>query len=544
MKMKDCIFRNFFGIFCVLLVLSFVGCDSGGWIYENAELAQFNDESKKLTIHEESYYWYQGNKIKLSPIYNKKYILVDKSRMAEIKGKKEIQEVNIGVKKRLMRKNYGWAIVDSDVEICKDNGVTYSSSFYITPDGDEVGVSHLFYVKLKKESDFIKLDSISKKYNVYIEGQNEYMPLWYTLSCDEHSYGDALKTAALFYEMGIFDASEPSLIVSNLLNENNIIPYAVSLNDTYYPQQWNLKGNYSINWTGAYEISRGKGVTVGVFDQGIDILNPDLKSAKIGCYDTVSKDMNLPIVMYGNHGTAVAGIICAMTNNGIGIAGIAPDASVYSIANPLTASPDIAQQLANGFVKASTSCEVINCSWSGDALKSSLIDDAIRLHCQLWGRKGKGNVIIFATGNDSKSSVNYPGSSNDYLIRVGWSTQTGRRHSASNYGDDLDFVAPGGPIVTTDRSGSLGYVDGDYYMNFNGTSAAAPHVAGIAALMLSVNSNLTAAEVKEILAKTARKVGNYEYKTYSDKPYGTWNREMGYGLVDAEAAVKAAKQKL
>jgi subtilisin family serine protease len=84
------------------------------------------------------------------------------------------------------------------------------------------------------------------------------------------------------------------------------------------------------------------------------------------------------------------------------------------------------------------------------------------------------------------------------------------------------------------------YSNQDYTVWFNGTSAATPHVAGVVALVLSVNPNLTEQQVRNIIESTAQKVGGYSYQTDSNHPSGTWNNEMGYGLVDAYAAVQAA----
>ena len=120
----------------------------------------------------------------------------------------------------------------------------------------------------------------------------------------------------------------------------------------------------------------------------------------------------------------------------------------------------------------------------------------------------------------------------------------GHRASFSNYGSELDVVAPGVNIPTTDLLGNSGYAPTDYNLAFEGTSAACPHVSAIASLILSINPNLTNSQVSDIIESTARKIGGYSYNTNINRPNGTWNNEMGYGLVNAEAAVIAAQQTL
>ena len=139
------------------------------------------------------------------------------------------------------------------------------------------------------------------------------------------------------------------------------------------------------------------------------------------------------------------------------------------------------------------------------------------------GRNGLGCVIVFAAGNNNNSTVSYPANAIADIVAVGALSPCGERKNpsscdgetnwGSNYGTALDVMAPGVLIPTTDISGSAGYSSGDYFNRFNGTSSACPHVAGIAALVLSVNPSLTQKEVVTIIEKTAKKTGNYSYAT-------------------------------
>ena len=212
--------------------------------------------------------------------------------------------------------------------------------------------------------------------------------------------------------------------------------------------------------------------------------------------------------------------------------------------------------------------DIISNSWGG--LPNSYVDNAIT-NALTKGRNGKGCVVVFATGN-SNNEVQYPANSNPDIIAVGAMSPCGERKNPSScdteqwgscYGKELDVMAPGVLIATTDLQGDNGYnpkvfihreaggtkltsdfSDKDYTNCFNGTSSACPHVAGVAALILSVNPNLTAKQVSDIIEKTAQKVGGYNYQNDPNHPNGTWNYEMGYGLVDAYEAVKTAKQML
>jgi subtilisin family serine protease len=219
--------------------------------------------------------------------------------------------------------------------------------------------------------------------------------------------------------------------------------------------------------------------------------------------------------------------------------------------------------VANGLNWAiQTGANVVSMSFSTE--ETSAVNTALSLAVS------SGCVPVAASGNENSSTVNYP-AKNSNVIAVGAVSPCGQRKSptscdtettwGSNYGTALAVVAPGVLISTTDIRGSGGFNPGvpihpgnggtklssdysnlDYTVWFNGTSAATPHVAGVAALVLSANPSLTVQQVRNIIESTAQKVRTdlYIYSTTSGHPNGTWNNQTGYGLVDAYAAVQAA----
>lgn len=410
-----------------------------------------------------------------------------------------------------------------------------------TVSGQKLGNSNNFYVKLFKGEDRKKLIELAKKHSIQVLGYNEFMPLWFTLSCDKESSLSNVEAANLFYEMGLFESTEPELLYHNLLLSN----------DHYFENQWGLKNtgqhcnanvsNVDICAENAWSLTTGSSnIRVAIFDQGIKMDHPDLINNIFGTgYD--AEENTTPSFLRDFHGTPCAGIVGAQQNNTIGISGVTPNSKLISISINLNWG-NTPQQLANGFNWSwQNGADIISNSWGGYT-PSSIIDDAI-INTLSQGRNGKGTVVVFASGNENNTAIRYPGNSNPDILVVGAISPKGERKSYSScdneswgscYGTELDIVAPGVFIPTTTYTGG-------YTQTFNGTSSACPHVAGVAALVLSVNPNLTALQVRDIIESSAQKVGDYNYQTKAGRPNGTWHEEVGYGLIDAFAAVQAAQ---
>ncbi len=418
---------------------------------------------------------------------------------------------------------------------------------YKTKEGGLLGLSNIFYVKLKQLQDFKLLKDQADQAGVQILGNNIYMPLYYAIQLPEKSRKNTLEWANYFEETHLFESAEPAFIYHNLQLTN----------DPLYPKQWGIKntGQYGgilgidVNVENAWAITKGAKAKVAIFDHGFEMNHPDLQPNVYGVgYDATTATS--PSQVRGPHGTPCAGIIGAVQNNHLGISGVAPEASLISISINLMFS-DTPMMLANGFSWAwQNGMDVISNSWGGYA-PSNIITDAISDALTL-GRQGKGCIVVFAAGNENNTIVRYPGNYFPEILVVGAMSPCGERKSPSSceletwwgscYGPTLDVVAPGVKIATTDQQGQNGYGPGDYIEHFNGTSSACPFVAGVAALVISANPNLTGKEVRDIIESTTRKVRSdlYTYTTTLGRDNGTWNYEMGYGLVDAERAVNEA----
>lgn len=528
-----------YGLFSAFTLISLTGCSEQ--IENIGEVKQDKVFTRALTTTD--YYWYNGEKVGINRDDSKKFILFKSSdeltvtnALSNIKIVNKIQKVVLSSKiksdKSTAQPDLKWAVIESATVTKASNLVSeilYEAPFFKTENGVEVGLSHLFYVKLKSEDDVSKLNKLADENIVEVIGNNEYMPLWYTLSCSKESTGNALQLANKFYESGLFEEAQPDLMSDDKTE---------CVNDPNLNYQWNLINSGQNSGTSGVDVrfcntrsitTGSSSIIVAVLDQGIQLNHPDLNVHPTS-YDTESGTS--PSIIHGTHGTNCAGFICAKTNNGTGVASLAPDCPAMSISNSLYGSPDSRQKRADGINFAwNNGASVISNSW-GSAVQYAIIDNAIS-NALINGRSGKGTVVVFASGNEYSSSVSYPANCNSDILAVGAINRNGLKSSFSNYGTALDIVAPGEDLCTTTTGSS-------YIYSISGTSFACPQVAAVAALILSVNPNLTQKQVSEIIESTARKIGNYSYVTTSGRTNGTWNNEMGYGVLDAFAAVTKA----
>lgn len=295
-----------------------------------------------------------------------------------------------------------------------------------------------------------------------------------------------------------------------------------------------------------------KEVVIAVIDNGFDLSHPDLKSKIYKPWDLWTKSSQ---IQNGDprftHGTPCASVALA-ASNGKGIVGSAPNSKFMPVSGT-SFSLRATEEMFDYCVK--NKADIISCSWGSTDPTFSLssVKEEVIKNAATKGRNGKGCVILFAVGNDFKDYVNYYSAHPD-VIAVAASTSKDEHADYSNRGNEVTICAPSNgdwPIIAARawwdegvswETGAFKYWrDGKergepgMYKHFGGTSSATPLVAGICSLMLSVNPDLTAGQVKEILIKTADKIGSpmeYDTKGHSLK--------YGYGKVNADKAVKEA----
>ena len=299
--------------------------------------------------------------------------------------------------------------------------------------------------------------------------------------------------------------------------------------DPHYTEQWGLP---RIRAPEAWDLTTGDDLTIAVIDTGVDLDHPDLVG-KLWTnadeipdngldddgngyvddshgWDFVNDDAE-PQDDYW-HGTHVAGIAAADSDNGQGVAGVSWGARIMPL-KVLNASGDgNYADVASAIVYAADNgARILNLSLGGEDYSAALAD-------AVGYARQSGCLLAAAAGNDS-GAVLYP-AANDGVLAVVATTRWDRRWYGSNYGPEVDVAAPGADIYSTTLD--------DAYLSASGTSAATPHVSGLAALVWSVQPDLTSDEVARVITETVRDLGA-----------PGWDQFYGWGRIDAYQAVSS-----
>ncbi len=290
-------------------------------------------------------------------------------------------------------------------------------------------------------------------------------------------------------------------------------------NDPFWPRQWNMvRVGMPQVWG---EVLANPGLILAVLDSGVALQHPDLAPSLVPGYDFVGDDTE-PADDFG-HGTHVAGIAAAVTNNGVGVAGVAGGARLMPLkvlnANGAGTYFAIIQAI---YYARDRGARILNLSLGGKA-------DDPNLRAAVQMARSAGILVVASAGNDNGPLL-YPAAYPEVLA-VAATDASDQRAGYSNYGTGVDLAAPGG----TSLQGVYSTLPSAGYGWKYGTSMAAPHVSGAAALIWSVAPGLSVEQVERVLLETCAKVGGIPY------PNGR-NEHLGYGRLDVPAAVRRARE--
>lgn len=353
-------------------------------------------------------------------------------------------------------------------------------------------------------------------------------------------------------------------------------------NDPFYHEgasewgQWYLDNKYGwpdIDANDAWTMASGKGVVIGVVDSGVDYLHEDLDVDQSLGYDFVEDDEDSFPYENSYHGTAVAGVATAIGNNGIGVIGVAPGASVAGLRVPLNGTFNLAEnpgptaaQYVDAIHYANNDITIKNHSY-GKILKYSSsnvpgvssIVDALRQ-----SSLETGVIHVFSAGNERQDTAGRTTATLPEVISVAALGYDGVFASYSNYGASVFVTAPSGQddvgIVTTDITGFYGatgpvdnpvdpFPHSGYMSQFSGTSASAPQLAGALALVKGLRPELDSRLAKHLLVNSSIVVDATDDSEESDGGWSVnaagcaFNQNYGFGLLNTRNLLNLANSR-
>lgn len=488
-------------------------------------------------------------------------------------------------------------------ELCKEDDKGYlqielastgSAAAIIAEASEEGAKKHLVFYPAGYEGDEEKRHILRNRYFIRLdEGANleaiknrcgmDSIELLFEGStiavCEETSSGRVLSQLKNVINDPQVQEAEPIFVRARSLRLIPTDPFYASTNNAQFDgnYQWYMNNegvnggvaDIDINVEDALAVASGQGVTVSIVDEGVAIDHIDLAANATGPHLNIFGDFpsDVPSTFdpTATHGTSVAGLIGAVFNNGEGISGVAPEATLSgirllpSIDTPVTTFDDFDEARALGF--ALDQIDVSNNSWGppDGSLDlqgpGPLVLETFR-NAALTGRvvngQARGTVYVWAAGNGGAffDRVDYDGyASSKYTVAVAALDDSGQRSSFSEEGSSIVVTAPssGGSLdllttyygVEFDGDGNPSRTS-EYTGDFGGTSGSAPIVAGVVALMLEVNPELNWREVQDVLIRSAVMVDPRDGDWIENGAGLTFNHQYGAGLVDAAAAVALA----
>lgn len=319
--------------------------------------------------------------------------------------------------------------------------------------------------------------------------------------------------------------------------------------DPLYGSQWHLHGNANaINVENAWrQHITGRGVTVAIVDDGVQVRHPDLDVDMSVSHDFNNRRGNDPSpYTTDGHGTSAAGVCCAKRNNAQCGSGVAPDSTLVGLR--LIAEPTTDLQESQALSWHSQQVDIYSNSWGPYDDGSSLqgpgrLTQMVLEQQSTQGRDGKGSIYVWAGGNgrDNHDNCNYDGYANSiYTLAVGAIDHTGQQSWYSESCSALFVSAPssgsGKGITTTDLTGRDGYAPGQCCNSFGGTSSAAPTVAGALALLLQQRPDLSWRDVQHVLAKSSVQPATIRANNRGYKH----SENFGFGRLDVPSMLQVA----
>jgi subtilisin family serine protease len=438
-----------------------------------------------------------------------------------------------------------------------------------------------------------QVDKLLEKYGLRLLKEYEGQDHTYLLQVTSEAGENPIKLANRLAEEKIVTSAEPNMV-------NRFMPAFIP-SDGLFPRQWHLHATNrvqllaeaSVRAPEAWDITRGeRSIVVALIDDGFDLAHPDFagQGKVVFPKDYVDGDAHpFPETLHDDyHGTPCAGVAIA-ESNGRGVVGVAHGCAFMPVRFPLSADDDLMIDIFN---EVGRKADVISCSWGPPPVFAPLATALANTLTQLaasGGPRGKGCVICFAAANFDapvKDLVNAEGflwldygsgtlrrttgpilngfAAHPKLIAVAASTSLNKHAAYSNWGAEISVCAPsnnfhprdsrkfvpGRGIWTTDNEafGQGFSAHSRFTGSFGGTSSATPLVAGVAALVLSANSKLSAAEVKEVLETTADKIVDRDNDIVLGNNRGQYDSDghcdwFGFGKVNAAKAVAEAKRR-